>query len=152
MKALKKIGIGLIMLPLILIVIYILFELVGMCVNHISTDRQTDKLQSTLSAAVSDIDIINAKSWTGNTGNGNHVECVSEVTFTSTMDVEDIAAAFSDKNDKDVSDSYMGAEGSYFLVYEDKGISSVRFSINENGNCLCRMVKSAPFSDNIEGH
>ena len=94
MKALKKIGIGLILLPLILIVIYILFELVGMCVNHISTDRQTDKLQSTLSAAVSDIDIINAESWTGNTGNGNHVECVSEVTFTSTMGVEDIAAAF----------------------------------------------------------
>ncbi|MBQ1433031.1 MAG: hypothetical protein IIZ09_08055, partial [Ruminococcus sp.] len=65
MKTLKRIGIGIIILPFALIGLYILYELVGYAVNHISTDRQTSRLQKDLTAAVQDIDVISAESWTG---------------------------------------------------------------------------------------
>ena len=152
MKVLKRIGLALVCLPVILIMLIIIYEITGMCVNHISTDRQTEKLRKTLSTAVSDIDVINTYSWTGNTGNGNHVECVSEITFASDMNEEELISSFSDKIDEDIRESYQGANGCYFIEFDNNGISSVEFSMDEDGKYLCRMVKSAPFSDNIEGH
>ncbi|MBO4866543.1 MAG: hypothetical protein J5582_08225 [Ruminococcus sp.] len=147
MKTWKKVGIGFLLLPYVLATLIFLYELIGMGVNHASTDKQTGVLRDALSGSVNDIEILNVNSWTGNTGNGNHVECVSEITFSSAMEERDMVSAISDKMGKE---SYLGANGCYFIDCEENG--SVRFSKNDDGNYLCRMVKSAPFSDNIEGH
>ena len=134
MKTLKRIGIGIIILPFALIGLYILYELVGYAVNHISTDRQTSKLQKDLTAAVQDIDVISAESWTGNTGNGNHVECVSTVKFKSEMTKSEIAEALGDNYVSD--DTLLGA----------------RLNENEDGDYEFKLITAAPFRDNIEGH
>ena len=150
MKTCKKIGIGFLLLPLVLIVLIIIYELVGMEINHASTDKQTGVLRDTLEDSVNDIEILNENSLTGNTGNGNHIECVSEITFSSEMEETEMISAFSDKMSMDINESYLGANGCYFIDCGENGI--VRFSKKDDGNYLCRMVKSAPFSDNIEGH
>lgn len=134
MKTLKRIGIGIIILPFALICLYILYELVGYAVNHISTDRQTSRLQKDLTAAVQDIDVISAESWTGNTGNGNHVECVSTVKFKSKMTKSEITEALGDNYVSD--DTLLGA----------------RLNENEDGDYEFKLITAAPFSDNIEGH
>ena len=128
MKILKRLGIGIVLLPVILICLYIVFEIVGMCVNHISTGRQTALLEKQLTAEINDIDICNVYSWTGNTGNGNHVDRVSEITFSSDMSEEDIRNSMTDNYE-------------YFEL-----------DIEDNGNYTFRLVTSAPFADNIEGH
>ena len=124
MKTLKRIGIGIIILPFALIGLYILYELVGYAVNHISTDRQT----------IQDIDVISAESWTGNTGNGNHVECVSTVKFKSKMTKSEITEALGDNYVSD--DTLLGA----------------RLNENEDGDYEFKLITAAPFRDNIEGH
>ena len=134
MKTLKRIGIGIIILPFALIGLYILYELVGYTVNHISTDRQTSRLQKDLTAAVQDIDVISAESWTGNTGNGNHVECVSTVKFKSEMTKSEITEALGDNYVSD--DTLLGA----------------RLNENEDGDYEFKLITAAPFRDNIEGH
>ena len=128
MKVLKRIGLCVLALPFVIVCLYIIFEIVGACVNHISTDRQTSKLKTTLTTVVTDAEITDEYSWTGNTGNGNHVDCVSEVTFSSGLDENDIEKALQPN-------------------YE-----SFQLTAKENGNYTLRVVTSAPFWDNIEGH
>ena len=152
MKLLKRTIMVILLLPVILAALYIVIEIAGMCVNHMTTDRQTTEMQKMLSASVSDIDISDTNSWTGNTGNGNHVECVSEITFSSELTNEELANAFAEKYGKNVRDRGEGEDGCYFVDFDEDGISTVRFTKEESGSCLCRLVTSAPFSDNIEGH
>ncbi|MBQ9541560.1 hypothetical protein [Ruminococcus sp.] len=128
MKVLKRIGLCVLALPFVLVCLYIIIEIVGACVNHISTDRQTSKLKTTLTTAVTDAEITDEYSWTGNTGNGNHVDCVSEVTFSSGLDENDIEKALKQNYD------------------------SFQLTVKENGDYTLRVVTLAPFWDNIEGH
>ncbi len=73
MKWLKRTGLALLLLPVIIIAVFILYEIFGMCVNHIATGRQTNKLQVNLEKEIPDIEIISVYSETGNTsGTGNH--------------------------------------------------------------------------------
>ena len=82
MKWLKRFGIALLVLPIILIIIFILYEIFGMCINRIATREQTNTLQMNLENEISDIEIISVYSETGNTsGTGNHVDCLSVIIF-----------------------------------------------------------------------
>ena len=67
MKWLKRIGLGILFSPFMLIVIFVLYEVFGMCANNISTNRQTKQLQAHLESEISDLQIINIYSKTGNT-------------------------------------------------------------------------------------
>ena len=137
MKWLKRIGVvltGILIAPFVLLfavmIIWLSFEAVGAVVNHISTDIQTNTLQSYLRDNISDIEIIGVRSDTGNTsGTGNHVDCYSEITFTTDMDKTAIESV--------MRDSYKG----YIVSQPD----NAEYYIVE----LCT---SAPFKDNIEGH
>lgn len=133
LKWLKRTGIVLVSLPLILIGILILYEVFGMCVNHFATARQTKRLVADLTAEVPDIEITDIHSETGNTGpTGNHVDCLSVVTFSTQIQQAEL--------EKRLYRHYTYNEWSCFLTQTEDG--NYRFYLNT----------SAPFTDNIEGH
>ena len=133
MKWLKRTGLIIICLPFLLIIIFILYEIFGMCINHLATKRQTEQLQTNLENEISDIEIKDIYSETGNTsGTGNHVDCLSSITFSTQMQEAEI------KNS--MSKHYMFDEWSCFVTKTD------------DGDYLFYLNTSAPFADNIEGH
>lgn len=133
MKWLKRTGLALLLLPVIVIAVFMLYEIFGMCVNHIATGRQTKQLQVNLKNEIPDIEIINVYSETGNTGpTGNHVDCLSTVVFSTNMEESEIVNRMS---------AYYEFNDWYCYVYQI-----------EDGNYLFYLNTSAPFVDNIEGH
>ncbi len=132
MKGLKWIGIAVLFLPFLLIAGFIIFEMFGMYANHAATDRQTEKLQVDLTENISDIEIIDVHFETGNTGNGNHVDCVSEITFSTAMTESEIIGVMSESYDFDKDGCSVKKTG--------------------DGPYTFYQVTSAPFPDNIEGH
>lgn len=132
MKHIKRIFIGIICLPFLLIGFLILFELLGMAVNHFATYQQTKELKSNLIEAVSDIEIIDVYSETGNTsGTGNHVDSLTIITFSSQQTLEEIQSRM--KEYYEFNEWYCRIEET-----EERYV----FYLNT----------SAPFTDNIEGH
>lgn len=112
---------------------FILYEIFGMCINHMTTKTQTDKLQKNLKTEISDIKMIDVYSETGNTsGTGNHVDCLSSITFSTEMQEAEI------KNR--MSKYYQFNEDSCYVIK------------TEDGNYLFYLNTTAPFADNIEGH
>ena len=133
MKWLKRTGLALLLLPVIVIAVFMLYEIFGMCVNHIATGRQTKQLQVNLKNEIPDIEIINVYSETGNTGpTGNHVDCLSTVVFSTNMEESEIVNRMS---------AYYEFNDWYCYVYQ-----------TEDGHYLFYLNTSAPFVDNIEGH
>ncbi len=130
---LKRIGLVILFLPILLIVFFILFEIFGMCVNHMATKRQTDRLQTNLEKEISDLKIVEVYSETGNTsGTGNHVDCLSTITFSTYMQDVEINTSMSKYYDFDEWDCFV--------------------TKTEDGNYLFYLNTSAPFRGNIEGH
>lgn len=133
MKWLKRFGIVLLSLPIILIAIFVLYEIFGMCVNHIATEEQTNTLQMHLESEIPDIEIISVYSETGNTsGTGNHVDCLSSITFLTEMQETEIEDC--------MSKYYVFDEWSCYVNKTDNGYYTIYINT------------SAPFVDNIEGH
>ncbi len=133
MKWLKRIGGIVLFLPILLIVAFILYEVFGMCVNHRATDQQTDTLQTRLESKIPDIEIVDIYSETGNTsGTGNHVDCLSSITFSTDLQIEEVEKIMAEYYTFDQIDCYLKeTEEGYYLIY---------------------LNTSAPFADNIEGH
>ena len=132
MKYLKRIAIGIVLLPFILIGLYIAFELFGMCVNHAHTNMQTRKMEKCLTDAIPDIKILDSYSETGNTsGTGNHVDSLSVVTFSSGKSLDEIHSS--------MAEYYEFSDWYCHISETDTGFEFY----------LCT---SAPFRDNIEGH
>lgn len=133
MKHLKKLGIVILSLPIILVVILVLYEIFGICINHITTNKQTNTLKINLENEISDIEIINIYSETGNTsGTGNHVDCLSSITFSTKMQETEIKNC--------MSEYYVFDEWSCYINKTDDGYYII---------CI---NTPAPFADNIEGH
>ncbi len=133
MKWLKRLGIAILALPIILLIIWGLYEVFGMCANHRATEKQTGTLQTNLENEIPDIEIINVYSETGNTsGTGNHVDCLSSVTFSTKMQRSEIEDRLSE-----------------YYVFDNWGCSLDK---TDDGYYVIELNTSAPFSDNIEGH
>lgn len=133
MKWLKRTGLVLLALPIILIAILVLYEIFGMCVNHIATRRQTDRLLTNLEIEIPDIEVISVYSETGNTsGTGNHVDCLSTVIFSTQMQKFEI--------EKCMSECYTFDEWSCYVNKTDEE------------HYLFYLNTSAPFVNNLEGH
>ena len=133
MKLLKGFGITLLSLPIILIVIFVLYEIFGMCVNHMTTKKQTTTLQMHLESEIPDIKIISVYSETGNTsGTGNHVDCLSSIIFSTEM------------RDREIEDSL-----SKYYVFDEW---NCYVNKTDDGYYTMYVNTSAPFADNIEGH
>ena len=132
MKWLKRIGWIVLSLPVILVIVFILYEALGMFVNHNATRQQTDTLQTCLENEIPDIEIIHVYTETGNTsGTGNHVDCLSSITFSTGLTQYEIEEIMEDYYVLDGWDCYLKeTEEGYFLFY---------------------LNTPAPFADNIEG-
>ncbi len=133
MKGIKKVGIAMLLLPVILILAVISYEIFGMWMNHRATDRQTEKLEADIRKEIGDGEILEIYSETGNTsGTGNHVECLSVITFSTELTEEEIKEKMSEAYVFDGWDCYVepGDEGFYTFY----------------------LKTSAPFPNNIEGH
>ncbi len=133
MKWLKRLGITVLFLPAVLLVIWGLYEVFGMCVNHMATEEQTKTLQTNLETEISDIEIVSVYSETGNTsGTGNHVDCLSSIIFSTEMQKNEI--------EDRMSKYYVFDEWNCYLNNTD------------DGNYTIYINTSAPFVDNLEGH
>lgn len=133
MKWLKRAGIAFLSLPILLIVIFVFYELFGMYVNHMTTKRQTQQLRTNLEKEIADIEIVDIYLETGNTsGTGNHVDCLSSITFSTKLQEQEIEDKMS----------------AYYL-FDDW---SCYIDLKEEGNYLFYFNTSALFADNIEGH
>ena len=133
MKWLKRTGAAVLLLPFLCSISFILYEVFGMCINHIATERQTAELRSNLESVIQDIQIISVSSETGNTsGTGNHVDCLSSITFSTQM------------QESEIKDS--------MAEYYELNEWSCYITKTEDGLYLFYLNTSAPFADNIEGH
>lgn len=133
MKWIIRLGIVIVFLPVMFAAIWGLYEIFGMCVNHLATREQTLTLQRNLETEISDLEIINVYSETGNTsGTGNHVDCLSSVRFSTEMEVTEIEDCLSDYYEFSLGGCYVGQ--------------------TEDGNYIISVNMPAPFRDNIEGH
>lgn len=133
MKWLKRFGVAVLVLPIILFVIWGVYEVFGMCINHIATRKQTNTLQMNLENEIYDIEIVSVYSKTGNTsGTGNHVDCLSSIIFSTEMQKTEI--------EDRMSNYYMFDESSCYVSKTDDGYYTIYINT------------SAPFADNIEGH
>jgi len=132
-KLLKRTGVVILSLPILVIVLFVLYEFFGMCINHMATKYQTERLQANLENEIPDIKIINVYSETGNTsGTGNHVDCLSSITFSTKM------------QDFEVKNSM----SKYYQFHE----WSCYVAKTEDQNYVFYLNTSAPFVNNIEGH
>ncbi|MBO4876875.1 MAG: hypothetical protein J5501_02585 [Ruminococcus sp.] len=130
MKTLKKVIIGIIAIPLLLI----LLEISGMIVNHASTGIQTNRLRRDIVEAFPDTQIISVESETGNTsGTGNHVDCLTRITFSSDLSLSEVQDKLSSS-------------------YEWNDLNCYVNETANKGEYLFFLRKRAPFVNNIEGH
>ena len=128
LKVLKATFITLLLLPVLCVVLFIGYEMFGMVVNHRATDTQTKELTAYIEENMEDVKIVDVYSETGNTsGTGNHVDCLSQITFTTKSTRKQVVEIMSTKyTNYDIDDTKDG------------------FMITLN--------TTAPFSDNLEGH
>ena len=130
MKTLKKVIIGIIAIPLLLI----LLEISGMIVNHASTGIQTNRLRRDIVDAFPNTQIISVESETGNTsGTGNHVDCLTRITFSSDLSLSEVQDKLSS-------------------IYEWNDLNCYVNETANKGEYLFFLRKRAPFVNNIEGH
>lgn len=120
-------------LPIALVIVWVIYEIFGMCINHITTKKQTNRLRTNLESEISDIEIISIYSETGNaSGTGNHVDCVSSIIFSTEIQETEIEDC--------MSKYYVFDEWSCYVDKTDDGYYKIYINT------------SAPFADNIEGH
>jgi|GEM_PF-1187826 len=135
MKWIKKVALILLCAPFIFIALIVLYEIWGIYANQAETDKQTRDLQTNLQQEISDIAIKDVYSETGNTsGTGNHVDCLTIITFFTKTEESEIKTKMSRFYDFDER-------------YGDCYIEKIE-------NCTYKFVlkKTAPFADNIAGH
>lgn len=158
-KWLKRIGLFIVALPTVLIAGYVLFEIVGMTVNHHATKRQTKQLINVVKDAVADVDVKDSYSETGNTsGTGNHVDMLSVVVFQTKESGEEaennIKAAYPEVDEWgfyvesiEVIEKNKKEDGWVPGYYDSLSLPE------DKTDCyLVYLCKPAPFEDNIEGH
>ena len=161
MKRVKRVLIGMICLPLILIVLWILYEAFGMAVNHISGNRQTKNLIKEIETDLSSAEIVDSYTKTGNTtGTSNHVDMLSVVVFTTEDPLDEIEnkmARYYESKESGSIDFWIGDIKEFKSIKEERGFLYIdlnRLDVadpEENGYILY-MNTGAPFRDNIEGH
>ena len=72
---LKKTVKAVVLIPLVLIVLFIAFEIIGAFVNSAAAAKQTKQLQSDIVKVLQNAAVLDTYSETGNTsGTGNHVD------------------------------------------------------------------------------
>ena len=132
MKWLKRVGIAVLILPAALAALWGFYEIFGMWANHRATAEQTRTLQARLEKEIPDLELLEVRWETGNTsGTGNHVDCLSSITFATGMEMAEVEGRMAE---------YYPLDGWGCYVRQ------------EDGHYTISVITSAPLPDNIEGH
>ena len=144
-------------LPVLLMALVVLYEVVGLAVNHAASAQQTRDIVRTLRAGLSQVEIVDRYTETGNTaGTGNHVDMLSAVILRTESGWEEIIK---------VCQKYDGLDEWSFWVKSMEEVKAAREKypgiypfLEEMAvpggaeDCwLLYMNTSAPFVNNIEG-
>ncbi|MGN0607244.1 MAG: hypothetical protein ACI4JM_12050 [Oscillospiraceae bacterium] len=141
-KALKRIFTVIICMPIVLIVLFIGYEIIGIAVNDYSANKQTKNLLEDISN-VSDIEILDSYTYCGNTGNGNHVDMLSLVLVRS--DDEPKNSRYGNVRIRPYENlSDINLQGKYY--------GSLNYPENKENLYVIVLNNPAPFYDNIVGH
>jgi len=155
---LRHIGRGLLLLPLILVVLVVLYEAVGMAVNHIAGARQTERAAELLETELPWAEVLDSYTETGNTsGTGNHVDMLSAVIFRTDAGLPEIERLIDRSYGLDEWSCWVEEMAEIAASREERPYA---FPCLENMEVpeelehvyLLYMNRSAPFPDNIEGH
>lgn len=157
MKIVKRILFIIMSIPVLIVVLFIVFEIFGMIVNHASTGIQTAKLEKAVKE-IDDLEVIDTYSKTGNTsGTGNHVDMMTILIVQTDAGISSLKEALEDYADIDeygfriesLSDVIKAHEEHDYLysIYDNLKIPE-----QDDGCYLIFCVNSAPFADNIQGH
>ena len=157
-KILKRIGICIIALPLVAIIFFIGFELVGAMVNSVATSKQTGQIQRNLQDTWQNVTILDTYSGTGNTsGTGNHVDMFSVVAFKVDEDLDEVIGKMSGGYEFNATDCWI-EELDVVIAYHESDSAYYRFlddmELPEDTERCFIFVRNqaAPFADNIAGH
>jgi len=132
-KWLKRLGMGLLALPAAAVLLFGAYEGFGMWANHRATGEQTAALRADLEGAIPNVAILAVDQETGNTaGTGNHVDCLSIITFSTELEEGEIRARLGELYRLDGWDCTLERTG--------------------DGTYTISLLTPAPFPDNIEGH
>lgn len=138
-KIALRVLLGVLALPLVLIILFIVFEVFGAIVNHAAGNLQTKRF--TGYAAEQGFEVLASDTFVGNSGNGNHVDLISSVYVTADRTTEEALALIS------------SCDGSPAVwTPDEEDLSKAGVTPPEEGVLMLRLFNSAPFADNIEGH
>lgn len=144
-KIIKRIFIGIICMPIIIILLYIGYEIVGIAVNDYSADRQTKNLIDEIENT-EDFEILDSYTFCGNTGNGNHVDMLSLVLVRAENSIDEVNIQ------SDGACEIISYECFQKYNYDSRFYDNLKFPENKENCYIIKLFNSAPFSDNILGH
>ena len=157
-RVFKELLIVLLALPAILVGLFVLYEVMGMAVNHTSSAHQTKNAIKLLNTELSSVEIIDSYTETGNTsGTGNHVDMLTAIIFKTDASLPEIEGLI-DRNygldewycriEEMEKVAAFWEEAPIFYSY----VSEMEVPDDLEHTYLLYINNSAPFVDNIEGH
>ncbi len=145
LKIIKRIFIGIICIPFVLIILFTVYEFVGIAVNNYSAGRQTKNLIDNIEN-IESVEILDSYTYCGSTGNGNHVDMLSLVLVRTEYEPDEISCYIQSDEDYSIVSCENIAE------YDSRFYNQLEYPENK-GNCyIIKIFNSAPFVDNIMGH
>lgn len=161
-RILKKILLVVILLPIIMIALYIMYEILGMVVNEAATSNQTRRMEKHIESLLQNAVILDSYSETGNTsGTGNHVDMFSAVAFQTDDDLEQILNKMSAEYEFNATGCWIQSVDvmlSYKLSFKEQGdeiylfLDEMQLPDDKDDCYVFVQTTSAPFADNIVGH
>lgn len=147
-KVLKITGMVIMIIPFALILIFVLWEILGMICNNLAGSNQTGnviKLSENHIGKVCDYD-----TFVGNSGNGNHVDLITSCIVSSDKSVDEITNEFL----KGDIDAYVVSLEDYINGGDNDLLENIDIPNDwKSGSYYyIQVYNSAPFSDNIVGH
>ena len=128
LKVIFYIVAGVLSLAALMMIIIIAVEFCQGQANQAATRKQTYNLKTYIENSIDDVRIIDVYSETGNTsGTGNHVDCLSMITFVSEKSENDLRQLF----EKQYPDSLLKGKNDCYEI---------------------TVVTEAPFPDQFDGH
>ncbi|NBI68032.1 hypothetical protein D1646_14720 [Pseudoflavonifractor sp. 60] len=158
MRGAKRILKGALFLPAALLVLFVLFEFIGIAANHAASTRQTEQLLELLQANLQQVDILDSYTETGNTsGTGNHVDMLSAVIFRTGADLEEIEQVLQEYGALDEWSFWVKPMAQVSAAREEHPylypfLERVAVPEDFEDTWLLYMNTDAPFPNNIEGH
>lgn len=161
-RILKKIFWAVILLPIIVIALYIMYEILGMVVNEAATSNQTKRMEKHIESLLQNTVILDSCSETGNTsGTGNHVDMFSAVAFQTDDGLEQILNKMSAEYEFNATDCWIQSVEvmlSYKRSFKEQGdeiypfLDEMKLPDDTDDCYVFVQTTSAPFADNLAGH